>query len=134
MLKRIEDSGTSRAQFDRMQQNCQALVSINIASQIARDLIAITCDKEGEVSSRAFDPNKEKTQFDLDLLRGYHIFMPDGEQIPADMHVARDKFVQFITGNSLATFDTADTTTKVKAHILMTCMNQSISGIATSSG
>lgn len=130
MLKRIEDSGTSRAQFDRMQQNCQALVSINIASQIARDLIAITCDKEGTVLSRTFDPDKEKTQFDLDLVRGYAIFLPDGEQIPDDIHVARDKFVQFITGNSLATFDTADTATKVKAHVLMTCMNQSISGIA----
>ena len=130
LLDRIEKSGTSQAQFDALQQNCHAMFVTNITSQIADSLFAVTRDEDGRILSRTFDPNQDGTQFDRDLVRGYHIFLPGNDLIPDDIHVARDKFVQFITDNPQATFATADDATKVKAHILMTCLNQSVSGIA----
>ncbi|MBR4170127.1 MAG: hypothetical protein IKR48_00585 [Kiritimatiellae bacterium] len=132
LLERIEKSGTAHAQFDTLQDICHAMIVTNITSQISNDLFAETRDTEGKVIARTFDPDKTKTQFDLDLERGYKIFLPSGEQIPDDSVAARDKFVQFVTGNPQATFATADTPTKVKAMILTTCLNQSIPGTAMS--
>ena len=113
-----------------MSDLCLAMVITNIAKQVGDDLFVETRDDKGDVVSRTFDPDMTGTQFDLDLDRNTQVRMPGGVLLPQDPLGARDALVKFVTGDDTATFATADRATKVKAHVLMSCLNQSIHGIA----
>lgn len=122
-------TGTART---KMADSCLAMVVTNISQQIGDGLCDVELGEDGKVSSRTFNPDKIDTQFDLDLRRGSTVRLPGGQELPKDPAAARDELVRFLTGDGSATFKDADTPTKVKVHILSSCMNQAMSGIALS--
>ena len=128
----MRDISGLAARQAKMADSCLAMVVTNIAKQIGDGLYTESTDGAGNVVSRTFDPDKLGTQFDLDLVRDTPIRLPNGFPLSQDPVVARDELVRFVTGNATATFAAADTATKMKVHILASCLNQSVHGIAMS--
>ncbi len=110
----------------------KAMTITNIALQIARECRKNELDATGKVISSQFSPDFGGEQFDKDLDRDFVIQLPNGETLPKNPQVARDKILQFVTGNSAARFAEADTASKMKVLALMTCLNQSVPGIGIS--
>ena len=68
--------------------------------------------------------------FSVDVNRGMGVSL-DGKKVKTrDPAVARNKIVQFLTGDKHATFDTADQATQRKANVLMSVMHQGSFGCA----
>ena len=96
----------------------KAQMVVNVAEQLARDP-----DFRGEDSS-----------FSKDLPRSLEITLPDGSKLPTqDYNAARNKLVQFITGDPKAEFAKADKGIRGQACLLMSLMNQSVQGIVLTS-
>ena len=134
LIDKIEQGGSDNvsARQARMAALCHSMVVTNIPQQIYQGLFNEKTDEEGAVILRTFNPDKTGTQFDKDLLRGTPVRLPGGQPLSQDPARARDELVRFVTGDATATFATASTTDKMKANIIATCMNQSMSGIAMS--
>lgn len=113
--------------------NCKAMVTTSICGQISECLFDDPPKAEDGTApkARVFNPNAKALDFEKDLERGMEVRLQGGEALPADAEAARDKLVQFVTGNAAAKFAEADLPTKMKAWILMTCVAQAIPGIAT---
>ena len=112
--------------------NCKAMVTTSICGQIAECLFDDPPKAEDGTTpkARVFNPNAKTLDFEKDLERGMEVRLQGGETLPADAKTARDKLVQFVTGNAAAKFAEADPPTKMKVWILMTCVAQAIPGIA----
>ena len=134
LIDKIEQGGSDNvsARQARMAALCHSMVVTNIPQQIYQGLFNEKTDEEGAVILRTFNPDKTGTQFDKDLLRGTPVRLPGGQPLSQDPARARDELVRFVTGDATATFATASMADKMKANIIATCMNQSMSGIAMS--
>ena len=76
---------------------------------------------------------KSYHSFSVDIQRGMSLSLGGKKVKTRDPAVARDKIVQFLTGNKRATFDTADQATQRKANVLMSVLHQGSLGSAMSS-
>ena len=74
--------------------------------------------------------NKHFHSFSVDFARGMGISLGGKKVKTRDPAAARDKIVQFLTGNRRATFADADPATQRKAGVLMSVMHQGSFGIA----
>ena len=93
--------GTFKTRVDR---HAKATVTTLIADQMAK--------------------NNSYYSFSRDVERGMGVSLGGKKIKTRDPATARDKIVQFLTGNKRATFDAADEATKRKANVLMSVMHQ----------
>ena len=75
---------------------------------------------------------KSYDSFSADVKRGMTLSLGGKKVATRDPAVARDKVVQFLTGDKHATFDAADEATKRKANVLMSVLHQGAFGSAMS--
>ena len=94
----------------RVNQNAKASTTTLIADQMSK--------------------NKSFHSFSVDLDRGMGVTLGGKRVNTRDPVVARDKIVQFLTGNKRATFENANLATQRKASVLMSVMHQGSFGIA----
>ncbi len=132
IVDRINEGGPAHVaeRKKRMADTCSAMLVTHIAQQPSEDLVDIVCDKSGKEVSRAFNPDKVGTQFDLDLERGMPVRLPGGTKLSSDPVKARDELVRFVTGDDKATFAKADLPTKMKVRLISCCMHQATHAIA----
>ena len=88
----------------RVDRHAKATVTTLIATQMAK--------------------NASYTSFSLDIARGMDVSLGGKKLKTRNPAEARDKIVQFVTGDKRATFDKADEATKCKANVLMSMMHQ----------
>lgn len=112
--------------------NCKAMITTAIGAQIGECLFDDPPKAEDGTTpkARVFNPSAKKLDFEKDLERGMEVHVQGGEALAADVGKAREKLVQFVTGNADATFKEADQQTKMKVWILMTCVAQVVPGVA----
>ena len=125
-IAQAEGKGPHAYLTGRMNALATAKTAVNICQQMAKSCEDVV-DAEGHVTGRRLNPDKE-TAFALDLPRnGVRVNLPDGGKIgrDTDLQTARNKIVQFITGNPNAKFSEVDQPVKVKAMLLMAVLNQS---------
>ena len=74
--------------------------------------------------------NKSYDTFSVDVARGMGVTLGGKKVKTRDPAAARNKIVQFLTGNKRATFETVDQATQRKVGVLMSLMHQGSFGIA----
>ncbi len=108
-LEKDEGADTVELFQQKMVTSVKAEVVSNIAQQIGEN----------------FNPDAGDTIFKVDLYRDLNVSV-NGEKLPnGDLAGARDKMVQFVSGDKTMTWAKATQELKVKANIIMACCNQS---------
>ena len=66
----------------------------------------------------------QKPTFDIDIVRGMDIRLPDGTKVARDAAQARDQFARLVTGNTAATYATLGAADKTKANAFLALLSQ----------
>ena len=66
----------------------------------------------------------KKPTFDIDIVRGMDIRLPDGTKVATDVAQARDQFARLVTGNTAATYATLGAADRTKANAFLALLSQ----------
>lgn len=113
--------------LDKLRENTAKEIATTIPDQVCEEF----------VSNGTVNFNKVHNQFAKDLNRDMRVYIgsSDGSrtEVPKDYEGARDKIVQFITGEKNDTFDSVGDSVKRQTGVLMSMLNQ-CSNIAIMNG